>query len=390
MLVRLISSSSGLERYDPIRRYLSKRSRKNSAILTKTSDLSKIKEKGILKQEGNTFRHNLKLGRALYITGSTKYRKALRLGVYCILTLGTTIFWRIYNRWEEAKVAQEIQARHWPKLEQLFRPFYLDVPQGEIRDITISQVEDLARDGFLWNSELGCDPHAKLLLMLYCEPNVSRKVRLYNELVQHLEHGFLTATSKRVRQFSEISGTEENKMKTRMDNDPIISFFESFRLYVSKFWENILGKQVFFQKQSHEMAEWSIFDRESKRSIGRHAWEFILNIRKYPGLLHYTLTLDPYILEELNHISQEINHAFLLSLIIERENLTQTVRSELYFLLKDGHGLVDYLTNPELDISDAIKILDENEVGEFKTQVTQNCRNVLKLYLEWELHKLKK
>ena len=57
----------------------------------------------------------------------------------------------------------------------------------------------------------------------------------------------------------------------------------------------------------------------------------------------------------------------------------------MYFL--DGDGLVDFIVHPDVGIVEAAKLIDQSEAGEFKSRVSKNCRDILKLYLVHSLQK---
>ena len=145
-------------------------------------------------------------------------------------------------------------------------------------------------------------------------------------------------------------------------------------------------------------------------------------IRKYPALFHYIIHLD--LEKDLNEIIKVTNHqdvALLINLIDNRADHSFQLRQDLYNLLKgktfkgrdvssknlrtinvsknfslkyskfilDGDGLVDFIVHPDVGIVEAAKLIDQSEAGEFKSRVSKNCRDILKLYLVYSLQKHK-
>ena len=60
---------------------------------------------------------------------------------------------------------------------------------------------------------------------------------------------------------------------------------------------------------------------------------------------------------------------------------------QLIMYFPDGDGLVDFIVHPDVGIVEAAKLIDQSEAGEFKSRVSKNCRDILKLYLVHSLQK---
>ena len=60
-----------------------------------------------------------------------------------------------------------------------------------------------------------------------------------------------------------------------------------------------------------------------------------------------------------------------------------------WFWFLGGDGLVDFIVHPDVGIIEAAKLIDQSEAGEYKTRVSKNCREMLKLYLVFKLQEHK-
>ena len=67
--------------------------------------------------------------------------------------------------------------------------------------------------------------------------------------------------------------------------------------------------------------------------------------------------------------------------VVSSKNIHETILG--------GDGLVDFIVHPDIGIIEAAKLIDQSEAGEFKTRVSKNCRDILKLYIVYRLQKYK-
>lgn len=275
----------------------------------------------------------------------------------------------------------DIQEKHWPRLKTILEPFLSDGNILDAQKITLAEIEIIARDGFLWNWDVGSQiwtegrsTREKLVKLIYFEPVLQHRLELYVAFIGYLEKSFLTGLTQTLLLAPSTDGDQKY-----IESDESIELIAQFSSWInsrlSKLKTSIFGKDI-TQKSKYS----------NKINVLTLTEEFMTYIRKYPALLHYIMQIDvEQDLDSIIDITGDPNVAILLYLLEGREKHNCNLRQDLSVLLKDGDGLVDYLVNPELTIVDAANIIDQSEAGEFKSRVSKNCRDMLKLYLRYSL-----
>merc|ERR1711953_307736 len=358
-------------------------SRRAKKQLIRASDLPKVEEKPLLSKVFHDNTHWMKVAKVKYEYGSKKFRTSVR-GMISLAVLGILCsIKRVWVEWNEKELSLDVQEKQWPHLEEVLMPFTSDGNISDAKNIKLEQIEMISRNGFLWNTDLwnvqGRSTRDKLRALLYYQPVLQHRIELYVGLIDYLQRSFLTGVQNELRIISERLGeTEEKKVE---DESQINLWYLQIMSTINEKTEKI--KKLFLGE-----TKGSINQVKPKMNTIVIVNDFMILIRKYPALFHYIIHLD--LENDLNEITKVTNHqdvALLINIIDNRANHSFQLRQDLYNLLKDGDGLVDFIVHPDVGIVEAAKLIDQSEAGEFKSRVSKNCRDILKLYLVHSLQK---
>jgi len=321
-----------------------------------------------------------------YEYGSKKFRSSVR-GMISLAVLGIVCsIKRLWVEWNEKELSLDVQEKQWPLLEEVLVPFTSDGNISDAKNIKLEQIEMISRNGFLWNTDLwnvqGRSTRDKLRKLLYYNPVLQHRIELYVGLIDYLQRSFLTGVQNELRMISERLGeTEERKVEDE----------SKINLWYLQVTSKINEKKQEIKKLFMGDTVGSINQVKPQMNTIVVVNNFMMLIRKYPALFHYIIHLD--LENDLNEIIKVTNHqdvALLIDIIDNRAHHSFELRQDLYNLLKDGDGLVDFIVHPDVGIVEAAKLIDQSEAGEFKSRVSKNCRDILKLYLVYSLQKHKR